>query len=47
MLVAQAAGAQVHSFWLPLYDDGNRVDIGHPLALAMTLRVAHIMTEAG
>ena len=47
MLAAQAAGAKVHLFGLPLYGDSNRVDVGHPLALAMTLRVAHIMTELG
>jgi hypothetical protein len=47
MLAAQAPGAQVHFFGLPIYDDGNRVDIGQPLALGMTLRVAHIMTELG
>jgi hypothetical protein len=45
MLVAQAAGAQVHPFWLPVYNDRNRVNIGRPLALGMTLRVANIVTE--
>jgi hypothetical protein len=47
MLAAQAAGAQVHFFGLPLYGDGNRVNIGQPLALGMTLGVANIVAEAG
>jgi len=47
MLVAQAPGAQVHPFCLSIYDDGNRVDIGQPLALGMPLRIAYIMAEAG
>jgi hypothetical protein len=47
MLAAQAAGAEVQFFGFPLYGEGNRVNIGHPLALGMTLRVANIVAEAG
>ena len=47
MLTAQASGAQVQMFWLALDNDCNRVNIRHPAAFGMTLRVAYIMTEVG
>jgi len=28
MLVSQASGAQIEAFWLTIYDEGNRVNIG-------------------
>jgi hypothetical protein len=45
VLVAQASGAQVEPFWLAVYHDGDRVDIGHPAAVGVPLGVADIMTE--
>ena len=35
VLVAQASGAQVESLWLTIYNDSNRVNIGHPPTLGM------------
>ena len=45
MLSAQAPGAQVESFGLAIYNDSNRVNVGHPATIGMALGVAHIMTE--
>ena len=41
----EAAGADGHPLWFSVYGKGNRVDIGHPAALGMTLGMAHIITE--
>ncbi len=45
MLIAQASGAQVKSFWLAIYNDGSRVNIGHPATVGVAFRMADIMTE--
>ena len=45
MLGAQAPGTQVKSFWLAIYNNSNRVNIGHPAALGVAFRVAHTVTE--
>jgi hypothetical protein len=45
MLVAQASGAQVKSFWLTIYNDGGGMDIGHPAAVGVAFGVADVMTE--
>jgi hypothetical protein len=31
--------------WFAIYDNGNRLNIGHPAAIGAPFRVAHIMTE--
>ena len=45
MLSTQTPGAQVEPFWFAIYNNGRRVDVGHPAAVSMTLGVAHIMTK--
>ena len=45
MLVAQASGAKVKSFWLSVYNYGNGVNIGHPVTVGMAFRVTDIVTE--
>jgi len=45
MLGAQAPGAQVKSFWLTIYSDGGRVNIGQPATVGVALGMADIMTE--
>ena len=45
MLIAQASSAQVESFWLTIYINSNRVNIGHPTTISMALGVANIVTE--
>jgi hypothetical protein len=47
MLAAQASGAQVHTFGLTIYNQGDRVNIGHPVAIGMTFRVAYIVAKLG
>ncbi len=47
VLIAEASGAQVESFRLTIYDDSNRVNIGHPATIGAVFGVAHIMTELG
>jgi hypothetical protein len=47
VLGAKASGAQVESFRLTIYDDSNRVNIGHPATVGAAFRVAYIMTELG
>ena len=45
MLGAQASGTQVKAFWLAIYHDGGRVNVGRPAAVGMAFGVADIMTE--
>ena len=45
MLIAQASGTQVKSFGLAVYNDSNRVNIRHPVAVGAAFRVADIVTE--
>ncbi len=45
MLVAQASGTQVKSFWLSIDNDGDRVDIRHPAAVGVAFGMADVMTE--
>ena len=45
MLGAQASGAQVKPFWLAIYNDSDRVNIGHPATVGMALGMANVMTE--
>ena len=47
MVGAQAASAQVEPFWLTVYIQGNRVNIGQPATVGTVFRVADIMTELG
>ncbi len=47
MLGSQASGAEVESFWLPVYIYRNRVNVRHPAALGVAFGVADIMTELG
>ncbi len=47
MLIAQASGAQVKSFWLTVYSDSNGVNIGYPATVGVAFRMADIMTELG
>jgi hypothetical protein len=47
MLVAQAAGAEVHLPGLALDGYGHRVYIGQPVAVGTPFRVANVMTELG
>ena len=42
---AQASGAQVESFRLPIDRDSGRVYIGQPEAVGVAFRMADIMTE--
>jgi len=45
VLIAQASGAQVKSFWMAIYNDGSWVNIGHPATVGVAFRMADIMTE--
>ena len=45
MLIAEASGAQVESFWLTIYDDSNWVNIGYPATIGTVFRVAYIVTK--
>ena len=45
VLVAQASGAQVEPFWLTIYNNGSRMDIGYPAAVSVAFGVANVMTE--
>jgi hypothetical protein len=45
MLGAQASGAQVKPFWLTIYNDGSRMNIGYPAAVGVAFGVANVMTE--
>ena len=47
MLGAQTPSAQVEAFWLTIYSDSNRMNIGHPATLGVTHGVAYIMAELG
>ena len=47
MLGSQASGAQVESFWLPVYIYRNRMNIGHPATFGVALGMADIMTKLG
>jgi hypothetical protein len=47
VLVAQAAGAEVHLLGLALDGYGHRVYVGHPHAVGAPFRVAYVMTELG
>jgi len=47
VLAAQASGAQVEPFCLTVYDNSNRVNIGHPATIGAMLRMAYIMAELG
>ena len=47
MLSAQASSAQIESFWPTIYNDSNRVDIGHPAPIGAAFGMAYIMTELG
>ncbi len=45
MLIAEAPGAQVESFGLTIYNESDRVNIGHPATIGMAFRVAYVMPE--
>ena len=45
MLIAQASSAQVKSFWLTIYDNGNWVNIGYPATIGTMFRMANIVTK--
>ena len=45
MLVAQASGTQVESFWCAIYNNGNRMNVGYPAPVSMALRMAYVMTK--
>ena len=45
MLGAHASGTQFEAFWLAIYGDGSRVNIGQPAAVGMALGMTDIMTE--
>jgi hypothetical protein len=47
VLVAQAAGTEVHLSGFALDGYGHRVYIGQPVAVGAPFGVAHIMTELG
>ena len=47
MLGSQASGAQVEPFWLAIYNDSSRVNIGHPAAFSVALGMADVMAEPG
>jgi hypothetical protein len=47
VLVAQAAGAEVHLSGLTLDGYGHRVYIGQPHAVGAPFGVAHVMAELG
>jgi hypothetical protein len=45
MLVSQAAGTEVKLLHLPIYGNGNWMDIRQPTAVSTVFRVANIVTE--
>ena len=45
MLVAQAPGAQIESFRLPVNNNGNWVNVRHPATISVAFGVAYIMAE--
>jgi len=45
VLIAEASGAQVESFGLTIYNESDRVNIGHPATIGMAFRVAYVMPE--
>jgi hypothetical protein len=45
MLIAQASGTQVKSFWLPVNGDSHRVNVRHPTTVGVAFGMAYIMTE--
>ncbi len=47
VLGPQASGAEVESFWLPVYIYRNRVNVRHPATLGVAFGVADIMTKLG
>jgi hypothetical protein len=45
MLRAQASGADGHSSFLAIGDNGDRPDVGYPASFCPPLGVAHIMSK--
>ena len=47
MLVPQAPGTEIESLYLPVYGNGNRMNIGQPTAVSTTFGMADIVTKLG
>jgi hypothetical protein len=45
VLVSKAAGTEIKPLYLPVYGNGNRMNIGQPAAVSAVFRVADIVTE--
>jgi hypothetical protein len=45
MLIAQAPGTQIEAFGFAVDVNGNRMYIGRPAAVGVTLGMADVMTE--
>jgi hypothetical protein len=45
VLASQAAGTEVKLLYLPVYGNGNRMNIRQPTAVSTAFRVADIVTE--
>jgi hypothetical protein len=45
VLVSKAAGTEVKLLYLPIYGNGNWMDIRQPTAVSTMFRVADIVTE--
>jgi hypothetical protein len=45
MLVSKAAGTEIKPLHLPIYGNGNRMNIGQPAAVSTVFRVTDIVTE--
>ena len=45
MLGTYAPGAEVEAFGLAINCEGNGVNVGHPAAVGVLLRMAYVMTK--